>query len=564
MKLNTWVWRKATLFLALTADLLDGGIWLGFAQKGVAYNKDGQIRASYSTAEGLGKGNVRHFHLDREGALWLSTDGSFSRLKNGHIATLTMKNGLPCDGIHWALEDDAGWFWLSTACGLVRIQRSQLDAWAASVDKSRDSSRMVQATVLDESDGVKISARGGFLSPQAAKAPEGKLWFASVEGVNVIDPLHFPFNKLPPPVHVESVKIDGKEMAAPTDGFKLASKTHDVEIDYTALSFTEPDRMHFRYKLEGSSVSDWQDVGTRRQAYFNDLKPKRYTFRVMASNNDGVWNEAGAVWNFSVAPAFYQTLWFGGLAVVAGAALIWVLYRLRLRQATARVNLLYTERLAERSRIARDLHDTLLQSLAGVSLQLDGISKQAAKWPEKTPGPISRVRDQVDACFREARGKVWDLRSPELELYGLEAALRELVERIGATTTARCEFTVTGRARTCAPDVEEELLRLAQEAANNANRHAQASEIRVALEYGGNSLTLSISDDGKGFDFEEGYGKSGHWGLKNMQERAAQIGGRCKVVTAAGQGTHIEVRVPLASSRLKKALTKHANSSSAD
>jgi signal transduction histidine kinase len=240
---------------------------------------------------------------------------------------------------------------------------------------------------------------------------------------------------------------------------------------------------------------------------------------------------------------------------------MWLLYRLRLRQMTAKVNLLYTERLAERTRIARDLHDTLLQSLAGVSLQLHGISKQAATAPEKTVSMIGHVREQVDSCFREARLKVWDLRSPELEGQGLAAALREFMERIGAATTARCGLTVSGRPLPCPPELEEELLRIAQEAINNANRHAQPSEIRAALAYDAGSLTLSISDDGCGFDFAEGCRKSGHWGLKNMQERAAQIRATCKITTAVGQGTRIEIHVPL-SSRSRSNGVKHAHSSS--
>jgi signal transduction histidine kinase len=302
-----------------------------------------------------------------------------------------------------------------------------------------------------------------------------------------------------------------------------------------------PERVLFRYKLEGKDTG-WTDVGTRRQAYYNGLAPKEYRFRVMACNNDGVWNEAGASWGFSIVPAFYQTSWFQSLYVLAGAGLVWLLYRFRLKQMTAKVKLRYTERLAERTRIARDLHDTLLQSLAGVSLQLDGISKRVPAASEKAS--LTGLREQVDFCFREARVKVWDLRSPALEGQGLAAALREFVERLGPLSTARCGFTVSGEPRPCAPEVEEELLRIAQEAANNANRHAQAKEIRVALEYGASWLTLSISDDGKGFDFEEGLRKTGHWGLKNMQERAAQIRGKCRITTAAGKGTQIEIRVP--------------------
>jgi signal transduction histidine kinase/ligand-binding sensor domain-containing protein len=537
--------------LALAADTLQGGLWLGFSKGGVSYFTNNQVRASFAAADGLGAGSVADLRLDPDGTLWAATEGGLSRLKNGRVATLTRKSGLPCDTVQWILEDDGHSFWLNTACGLVRIARSDLDAWAS------DPSHTTKAMVFDSSDGVRSRASLGGYTPHAAKSLDGRLWFAGLDGINVVDPRHLPYNKLPPPVHVETVKVNGEEVA-PAEAMELSHSSNDLEIRYTALSLTIPERVRFRYKLEGKD-KEWQDAGTRRQAFYGGLAPKKYRFRVMASNNDGVWNEAGASWNFTIVPAFYQTIWFRGLSVLAVAGLTWLLYRLRLQQATARVNLLYNERLAERTRVARDLHDTLLQSLAGVSLQLEGISKRAA--PE-TASLIGRVREQVDSAFREARTKVWNLRSTSLEVQGLEGALRQLVERVGAGMTARCGVSVSGQPRPCPPEVEEELLRIAQEATNNANQHAQAKEIRIALEYSGSSLTLSISDDGCGFDFEEGYGKSGHWGLKNMQERATQIRGTCKITTAAGQGTRIEIRVPISSWFLRNTVAKGAHSSS--
>ena len=268
---------------------------------------------------------------------------------------------------------------------------------------------------------------------------------------------------------------------------------------------------------------------------------------MIGCNNDGVWNQAGALLTFTIQPAVYQTAWFQLLYVLGAGSLLWYFYRLRLRQMTARVKLRYTERLAERTRIARELHDTLLQSLAGVSLQLDGISKQAATAPEKTVSLIIHVREQVDACFREARIKVWNLRSPAFEEQGLPATLQEFCERVGPASAAACEFRLVGQPRPCPPEVEEEILQIAQEATNNAIRHARANKIRLVLEYAEKSLNLCVSDDGQGFDLEEGYRKSGHMGLKNMQERAAQIVGKCRITTARGRGTEIDIRVPLSS-----------------
>jgi signal transduction histidine kinase/ligand-binding sensor domain-containing protein len=532
--------------MALAFDPAGRGLWIGFNQGGVALVSGGQVRASYIAANGLGEGRVNGLWFDAGGTLWAATEGGLSRLKNGSAATLSSKNGLPCDGVHWMLEDNDRSVWLYTTCGLVRIARSELDTWA-----------VAHAKVFDSSDGVRsIEDHGGY-TPHAAKSSDGRIWFLPQDGASVIVPRDIPVNRLPPPVYIESVKINGKE-AAPAQGLALSHKSNDIEIDYTALSMAIPERVRFRYLLEGKDT-EWQDVGTRRQAYYDNLPPRDYRFRVMASNNDGVWNEAGASWSFRIVPTFYQTVWFQTLCVLAAAGLIWLVYRFRLRQMSARINLLYNERLAERTRIARDLHDTLLQSLAGVSLQLHGISKQAVTAPEKTPGMIDRIRQQVDAAFREARMKVYNLRSPAIEGQSLAEALSDFTERLGPMATAKCGLTVVGEPRACTPEIEEELLRIAQEAANNANRHAQASEIRIALDYGASSLKLAISDDGRGFDLDEGLGKSGHWGLKNMQERAGHIRGKCTITSAPGRGTQVEVHVPLRVWSLRNNLVKRAD-----
>jgi signal transduction histidine kinase/ligand-binding sensor domain-containing protein len=546
--------------LALAVDPRQGGLWVGFHQGGLEYFAGGQVRASYTAANGLGEGRVNGLRFDPDGTLWAATEGGLSRFKNGRIATLTSKNGLPCDSTHWVMEDDAQSFWLYTACGLVRMPRSELDAWTTAVDTGKAMNRTLHITVFDSADGVRSLEDPFGYTPHVAKSLDGRLWFLPSDGASIIDPRHIPFNKRRPPVQIETVKVNGKDVPA-AEGMALSHRNNDLEIHYTALSLAIPERVRFRYMLEGKDA-DWQDAGTNRQAFYGGLAPREYRFRVKACNNDGVWNEAGAVWNFSIVPAYYQTLWFRGLCVLAAAGLTWLLYRLRLRQMSARLDLLYNERLGERARIARDLHDSLLQSLAGVSLQLHGIKKQAATAPEKTVSLIDHVREQVDLSFKEVRMKVWNLRSPGYEGQGVAATLREFTERIGVATTARCGFTVSGPARPCPPEVEEELLRMAQEAINNAGKHAQANEIHIALEYGLSSLTLSIADDGCGFDLEEGYRKSGHWGLKNMQERAAQIRGKCTITTAVGQGTRIEISVPLSSWSLRSTLAKRANSNS--
>jgi signal transduction histidine kinase len=533
---------RSDFAVSLAMDPLRGGLWIGYYQGGLVYFKEGEVRERYASADGLGGGRVSSIRFDRQGALWAATEGGLSRLKDGRIITLSSEQGLPCKATQWSMEDDAGSVWLYAACGLVSMARSELEAWAA------DPTRTVKTNVLDASDGVRAVI--GSFNPAIAKSRDGNLWFPAFNGVSILDPRHIHSNKLPPPVHVEAVKINGKETAA-SENLRLSHRDKDLEIDYTALSLVNPERVRFKYMLEGEDA-DWQDVGTRRQAFYNNLSPRKYRFHVIACNNDGVWNETGATWNFTIIPAFYQTRWFQALCVVAAGLLTWLLYRLRLRRMSVRINLLYNERLAERTRIARDLHDGLLQSLAGVSLQLHGISKTAATAPEKTPSQVEKIRQQVDAAFREARSKVYNLRSPALEGLDLSEALSDFVERLGPTATARCVLHVAGEPVACTPEIEEELLRIAQEAAHNANRHAGAKEIRIALSYSGRSLDLSISDDGSGFRLEEGLAKTGHWGLKNMQERAAHLRGKCTITSTPGHGTSVQVHVPLRRWSLRK------------
>jgi len=356
--------------MVLAADPLQGGVWVGFNQGGIVHWSDGQVRASYLAADGLGEGRVNDLRFDSKGMLWAATEGGLSRLKNGRVVTLTSKNGLPCDSAHWVMEDGAHSFWLYMTCGLVRIAQSELAHWADGMDKGIDGESTIHATVFDSSEGVRSLEDNGGYTPHVAKSLDGKLWFLPSDGASVIDPGHLPFNQLAPPVHVEQITADRKtyDAASYANGrVPLPAVIRDLEIDYTALSFVAPEKVRFRYKLEGWD-RDWQDVGTRRQAFYSNLPPRNYRFRVSACNNSGVWNEVGASLDFSIAPAYYQTAWFALSCVAAFLALLWALYQLRLGQVTAQVRQRIEGRFEERERIARELHDTLLQSFQGVLL----------------------------------------------------------------------------------------------------------------------------------------------------------------------------------------------------
>src|SRR4030095_14332936 len=310
--------------LALLHDAVQGGLWLGFLDGGVAYFKDGQLRASYASAEGLGQGMVRDFYIDGNGALWTATDGGVSRIEDGRVLTLTSQNGLPCDTVHWMREDDSHSVWLYLACGLVRIGRSELDSWVSHPKQT------IHATVFDSSDGVSSHRFTGGYNSVVAKSLDGKVWFLRVGGVSVVNPRHLPVNKLPPPVHIERIVADDR----PYDlrpGMRLPANVRNLRIEYTGLSLVAPEKIHFKYMLEGQN-QNWHEVINERHATYTNLPPRNYRFRVMATNNSGVWNETGDTLDFSIAPAYYQTNWFRALCAAFFAALLWAAYQFRIWQ----------------------------------------------------------------------------------------------------------------------------------------------------------------------------------------------------------------------------------------
>jgi len=309
---------------ALVADPSQGGIWLGFTQGGVEYFQDGQVRASYAAPDGLGEGRVNGLRFGSRATLWAATEGGLSRIMNGNIATLTSKNGLPCDAVHWSIEDDDHAVWMYMPCGLVRVVQTELDAWVT------NSKRIIQATEFDNSDGLSMIAFHRGLTPAVGKSNDGKIWFLSGDGVSVIDPRHLPFNKITPPVYIEQIVADGKTYDA-SKGLRLPPRTRDLSIDYTALSLVAPEKVRFRFKLEGQD-GDWRKVVNDRRVQYSNLAPGNYRFHVSACNNSGVWNEEGATLDFSIAPAYYQTSWFRALCMAMALALAWSLHRLRIRQ----------------------------------------------------------------------------------------------------------------------------------------------------------------------------------------------------------------------------------------
>ena len=527
---------------ALLYDSVQGGLWLGFRDSGVAYFRDGQLRASYAGAEGLGEGEVRGFYVDRNSTLWTSTAGGLSRIKDGHILTVTSQNGLPCNTVHWMMEDDGGSVWLYLACGLVRISWSELEAWASHPTQT------IHATVFDSFDGVSSQRFAGGYDSVVAKSADGKLWFVRHGGVSVIDPHHLPFNELPPPVHIERLSADDKVYDA-TNGLRLPPRIRNLAIDYTALSFVAPEKVRFRYQLEGQN-RNWHEVVNDRRVQYTNLAPGTYRFRVMASNNSGVWNEAGDTLSFSIAPAYYQTRWFAAMVALGIATLLWVAYRLRIRQLAHQFNRTLDARVSERTRIARDLHDTLLQSFQGALLRFQSVANVIKTRPDEASQRLERALDQAEAAITEGRNAVQGLRASATTVNdlanGIAAISLQLTSDRPPGPVPSIDVAVDGESRDLNPIVREEAFRIASEALRNAIKHAHAQHIGVTIYYERRQLRLVIRDDGKGIDAETMARQqvASHFGLPGMRERAAIVKGQLDVRSEPGAGTEIELRVP--------------------
>jgi signal transduction histidine kinase len=471
--------------------------------------------------------------VEPDGSVWGTTLDEVARWKDGTRKNLSTRNGLPCDGIFALTQDIHGSLWLYSSCGLIAIEKSQLDSWWQQPDQ------VVKFKLFDAFDGVQPGLTP--LKPQATRSPDGRLWFVNGQTLQVLDPEHIQENPIPPPVQVEEVIADRKSYS-PLKNLRLPPLTRDLEIEYTGLSFAAPQKVRFRYKLEGRDAG-WQEAGTRRQAFYTDLRPGKYRFHVIACNNDGVWNEAGATLDFSVAAAWYQTNWFRFLCAVSGVLFVWGLYRLRVRQIAKAIGTRFDERLAERTRIARDLHDTFLQTIQASKLVADDALDPSAD-PSRVYHAVEKLSAWLEQAMREGRAALNSLRTSTTERNDLAEAFRQATENGQIRGSTEAALSVVGDARDMHPIVRDEVYRIGFEAIRNAFLHSQASRLEVELQYG-HDLTLRVRDNGIGIEpTVANQGKDGHFGIRGMRERAARLGAQFTIVSSPTSGTEMTVVVP--------------------
>jgi signal transduction histidine kinase len=343
---------------------------------------------------------------------------------------------------------------------------------------------------------------------------------------------------------------NGQRFPDPVD-VALPKGTSGIQIDFSALSLSIPQRNQVRYRLEGVD-DDWVNPGARRQAFYTNLGAGDFVFRVIASNNDGVWNTKGTALKFSIAPTFVETAWFLILCFGALLALLWAAYHFRLRQVTARLQAASEVRIAERERIARELHDTLLQGFQGLVLRFQAVAERIPAEQPVRP-LLDQALERADAALIEGRDRVRQLR--EVERAGdLAQRLREAAAGLAIGQTACFSMKVEGRVRELHPAVREEMVSIAEEALRNAFRHADAQTIEVALSYRSGHVTLQVSDDGKGIpaDILSSGKRSGHFGLVGMRERAARSGGTLAFANLPAGGAQVLLTIPAGTAYLTR------------
>ena len=511
----------------------DGAVWMGYARNQIAILRGGDIRA-LTAEDGLAVGNVTALAESRDG-VWIGGERGLARYAHGRVRSLQGPADSPFRGITGIVRTRAGDLWLNGARGVLHVKAVDV---ATLFDTSAP--RYERFDFLDGMPGVPAQFRP---IPTAAEGGDGRLWFATTSGVVSIDPAAIRRNPLAPPVSILSLTADGKTHRAGAGALRLPPGTRNLQIAYTALSLSIPERVRFRYKLDGYDTG-WQDAGARRAAFYNDPGPGTYTFRVIAANNDGVWNEVGAALPVVIAPRYYQTTWFLVLCVLLGATLLWIAYLLRLRHLSAQIRARLHERHRERERIARELHDTLLQSVQGLILRFHAVSQSLGR---DAPGhaAMERVLQRADDVLAEARDRVLDLRRARMS-GELSDALAALGEDLVPEHATEFRLEVEGEPRQLDALVRDEVYRIAREAVFNAFQHAQAAHVDVDLDYQHDALHLRVRDDGVGLPDAvlHAGGRQGHWGLYGMRERAQRIGGTLALASAAGSGTTVSLRVP--------------------
>ena len=547
----------------------DGGLWIGDGEAGLEYRR-GEQRRRYDEASGLSRntvtaiaqdssgaiwagsvrglnrieaGRVTRFfrqdglggdaiyglYADPAGALWIGTGGGgLSRYQNGRFATLTTDQGLLGNVIGPMIEDDYGYLWMGGTAGISRVRKRVL------ADAMDGKSRFVDGISFQKTDGLLESECANGFQSACLKARDGRLWFCTIGGAVVFDPKKLRPNQAPPPARIETVTLDERRVI-PKSGsgapvIVVPAGTARVELAYTGLSLTAPEKIRFRYRLEGYDPN-WIETGVRRAVSYTHLRPGGYQFHVTAANSEGEWNSSDATLGLQVEAFYWQTAWFRAAAGAALAGVVLGIVWLRVNHAR-RIQAL-------RVRIAHDLHDDAGSNLGSIRL----LSRRAVKLLQRRQEPVAELQEieRISATTAESvRDVVW-LISPEFDTLGqLLDEMESRVARLSEEVKFNAQWNVTGRERKLTLEFRTHLFLIFKELIHNIQKHAAATHVEIEMTEAERTLTLRVRDDGVGF--EAGKASRGH-GLNSLTSRAAQLGGSVKIESQRRHGTTVTIEV---------------------
>ena len=574
----------------------DGSVWAGTLSGGVSRLRNGRF-TNFTNAQGLGSNTVVAMTEGSDGTMWFATPKGLSAFADSHWRTLGVRDGLPTENINCLLEDSGNILWIGTAKGLSYWAAGRVHSAAGMPEPLREqilgiaedkkgslwiatSAQVVRANraklingVLADGDLREFTPADGLRGMEGVKRSRsvvadqgGRIWFSLNRGISVVDPGRLTQNSTPAIVHVRALSADGVASNI-RDPIHIPGGKKRLTLEFGAVSLSFPERVRYRYLLEGFE-HDWRGPVASREAVYTNLSPGTYHFRVMASNPDGVWNPQGAVLAFVVDPLLWQSPWFQTAMVLLWALAALALYHWRLRQITRSMNLRFEERLAERTRIAQELHDTLLQGFVSVSMQVH-VAVDVLPADSKSKPILTKALQGMKQVIDEGRNTVRGLRLSKSASLDLEEAFSQVRQEVDSPANADIDFrvVVAGQQRPLHPLLRDEVYRIGREGLLNAFRHAHAKHVEIELRYSSGQLQVFVRDDGSGIDptiVETG--REGHWGLSIMRERADRIGARFRVFSRASAGTEVELAIPahLAfqdySTHWWKLLTKMGNS----
>ncbi len=550
----------------------DGTVWAGTLSGGLSSFKNGTFK-TYTTANGVGSNSITAILETSDGSMWFGTPNGLNALSNGQWRIYTSRDGLPPGTVNCLSQDSSGTIWVGTANGLGFIRSGTIQAprevpeplheqifgieedktgslWIATANHVLRADRdAMLRDALSEADVREFGLADGLGSTQGVKRHQsvvadsiGRIWFSMDRGLSFVDPTPMALSSAPALLHVEAISADGRPINM-GESVRIAAPHQRITLGYSGLSLSVPARVRFKFRLDGFDQG-WSEPTETREAVYTNLDSGSYRFRVIASNSDGVWNSTESSLQFKIEPVFWQTWWFRLSTLLALAGVALALVRLRFLKLTKQLNVRFEERLAERTRIAQELHDTLLQGFLSASMQLHVADDHLA--PDSQAKPlVARVLELMSQVIEEGRNAVRGLRSSKLSSPDLEQAFSKIRQEFPVQSQTGFRVIVEGTPRPLRSAIRDEVYLIGHEALSNAFRHAHASHIEVELEFAASYLRVLIRDDGGGIDTQVlNSGREGHWGLSGMKERAQRIGGKLRVLSRAVAGTEVELFVP--------------------